>query len=94
VSSDTYDAPGSTPSARSTPNIVPRPDTTGHVELWISIIVDLRAGINSGNWRVELWGHNVTDKFYAQTVTHVVDTVARVVGMPATYGVTVGYRMK
>jgi iron complex outermembrane receptor protein len=57
-------------------------------------LLDLRAGINSGNWRVELWGHNVTDKFYAQTVTHVVDTVARVVGMPATYGITVGYRMK
>jgi len=57
-------------------------------------LVDLRAGINSGNWRVELWGHNVTDKFYAQTVTHVVDTVARIAGMPATYGITVGYRLK
>jgi len=57
-------------------------------------LVDLRAGINSGNWHVELWGHNVTNKFYVQTVTHVVDTVARVVGMPVTYGVTVGYRMK
>ena len=57
-------------------------------------LLDLRAGINTGNWRVEIWGHNVTDKFYAETVTHVVDTVARVVGMPATYGITVGYRMK
>jgi outer membrane receptor protein involved in Fe transport len=57
-------------------------------------LLDLRTGINAGNWRVELWGHNVTNKFYAQTVTHVVDTVARVAGMPATYGITVGYRMK
>jgi iron complex outermembrane recepter protein len=57
-------------------------------------LLDLRAGINSGNWHVELWGHNVTNKFYVETVTHVVDTVARVVGMPVTYGVTVGYRMK
>lgn len=57
-------------------------------------LLDLRTGVNKGNWRIELWGHNVTNKFYAETVTHVVDTVARVVGMPATYGITVGYRMK
>jgi len=57
-------------------------------------LLDLRGGVESGHWRAEVWGHNVTDKFYVQTVTHVVDTVARVVGMPATYGLTVSYRFQ
>jgi len=57
-------------------------------------LLDARAGFEADNWRVEAWGRNVTDKFYVQTVTHVVDTVARVVGMPATYGLTVSYRFK
>ncbi|MFB0875835.1 MULTISPECIES: TonB-dependent receptor [unclassified Sphingobium] len=53
-------------------------------------IVDLRAGIQSatGRWRAEIWGRNVTDKYYATSVTHVLDTVARLTGMPATYGAT------
>ena len=57
-------------------------------------LLDLRAGIEDshGKWRVELWGHNVTDRFYVMTVTHVADTVARVTGMPATYGLTLSYR--
>lgn len=56
-------------------------------------ILDLRAGLRSedGQWRVEAWGRNVTDRFYLTSVTHVVDTVARITGMPATYGLTLSY---
>jgi len=57
-------------------------------------IIDLRAGIegNGGRWRAEVWGRNITDKFYATSVTHVLDTVARLTGMPATYGFTVSFK--
>ncbi|HEX2818413.1 MAG TPA: hypothetical protein VHN39_18615, partial [Phenylobacterium sp.] len=57
-------------------------------------LLDLRGGVESenGRWRVTAWGNNVTDQFYVTNVSHVVDAVARVTGMPATYGVTLGYR--
>ena len=56
--------------------------------------LDLRTGVQSGDgrWRVELWGRNVTDQFYLTNITHIVDTVAQTTGMPATYGVTLGWR--
>ena len=56
--------------------------------------LDLRAGVQTedGRWKVLAWGRNVTDKFYVINVSHVLDAVARVNGMPATYGVTVSYR--
>jgi iron complex outermembrane recepter protein len=59
-------------------------------------LLDLRAGAESddGRWRVQLWGHNVTDKYYWVQVSHVQDTVNRVTGMPATFGITVGYRFR
>ena len=57
-------------------------------------IVDLRAGIeaNDGRWRAQLWGRNIFNKFYINSITHVTDTVARTVGIGATYGATVGHR--
>ena len=57
-------------------------------------LLDLRAGVEleDGRWRAEVWGRNVTDKFYVTTVTHVIDTVNRLTGMPATYGVTLSFR--
>jgi outer membrane receptor protein involved in Fe transport len=59
-------------------------------------LVDLRAGVETEDkhWRVQFWGRNVTNKYYWFQVSHVQDTVDRVAGMPATYGVTVGYHFK
>ncbi len=56
-------------------------------------VLDLRIGLESpdSGWKFQLWGRNVTNKFYVTTVTHVVDTVARTTGMPATYGATLSY---
>jgi len=53
-------------------------------------LIDLRAGVENDRWRVMVWGKNVTNKFYVTDVTHTIDNVARSVGFPATYGVTVG----
>ena len=54
-------------------------------------LLDLRAGLerDDGKVRVEVWGRNVTDKFYPTFVSRVTDTVIRTVGMPATWGVTI-----
>jgi outer membrane receptor protein involved in Fe transport len=55
-------------------------------------LVDLRAGISRDAWRFELWGHNVTNAYYWTAANHVIDTVVRYAGMPATYGFTLSYR--
>jgi len=57
-------------------------------------LLNLRAGFerNDGGYRVEFWGHNVTNKFYLLTVHNIQDTIVRSVGMPVTYGVTVTAR--
>ncbi len=52
-------------------------------------LVDLRAGIERGPWRVQLFGRNVTNKFYVTSIARTTDTIARVVGMPVTYGMTI-----
>jgi iron complex outermembrane receptor protein len=56
--------------------------------------LDVRAGVENSDskWNVELWGHNVTNQYYILTVTHVVDTVAQLTGMPATFGITVRHK--
>ena len=55
-------------------------------------LLDLRAGIETGPWRVVAWGRNVTDKYYWNQAQHVNDVLVRFTGMPATYGVTLSYR--
>ncbi len=55
-------------------------------------LLDIRAGVELENWRVQLWGRNVTDEYYWHSAAHVNDVLYRYTGMPATYGVTVSYR--
>ena len=57
-------------------------------------LVDLSAGIESadGKWSAQIWGRNVLDKFYTINAAHVIDTITRVAGMPATYGVKLTYQ--
>lgn len=56
-------------------------------------LLDLRAGIESADkrWRAQIWGKNVTNKYYWTNVIRIYDTVTRYTGRPATYGITVGY---
>ena len=57
--------------------------------------LDLRLGYEAAaGWRVELWGKNVTNKYYWTNVVPANDSAARLAGMPATYGVTFGFTFK
>lgn len=55
-------------------------------------LLDLRAGVDFNNGlSLEIWGRNVTDKFYETTRIYQVDSFARRTGRPATFGITLGY---
>jgi iron complex outermembrane receptor protein len=58
-------------------------------------LVDLRAGVESQDrrWKVSAWGRNVGNTFYATTINRDLDTTVRFAGMPATYGLTLSYRV-
>ena len=57
-------------------------------------LIDARGGIEAedGSWRVQLWGKNVTNKFYYLSTSVGGDRLAGLTGMPATYGVTLSFR--
>jgi len=59
-------------------------------------LVDLRAGVETadGTWRLQVWGKNVTDKYYWTNVVHTFDTIIRYTGRPATYGATLSFHYK
>lgn len=54
-----------------------------------------RVGVGSrdGRWSATLWGRNVTNKYYWYNVQVGYDTIWRLTGMPATYGVTASFKM-
>ena len=55
-------------------------------------LVDARAGIQNENWRVEVFGRNLTNTYYYSEVARLFgDSLVRFTGMPTTYGVTVGF---
>lgn len=56
-------------------------------------LVGLRAGLTDADnrWRVQIWGQNITNKYYSTNIGRQVDTLTRFAGMPATYGVTLGF---
>ncbi|HEY2659567.1 MAG TPA: TonB-dependent receptor [Caulobacteraceae bacterium] len=57
-------------------------------------LLNLTAGVGSADhhWRVEVFGKNVTNTYYWNTVNYVSDTTVKLTGMPATYGVRLSYR--
>jgi outer membrane receptor protein involved in Fe transport len=57
-------------------------------------LVDLRAGVESGPWRGQIWVRNAFDKWYWTSSNHVNDVLLRYTGMPRTYGLTVSYRFE
>ena len=67
-------------------------DATFHLPEYA--LLDLRLGLESadGRWTGQIWGRNVTNKYYWTNVTHLTDYVSRLSGTPATYGVTLGFR--
>jgi outer membrane receptor protein involved in Fe transport len=55
-------------------------------------LVDLRAGLDRGRYRVWIWGKNVGDTYYWSNVLAYGNAISRFVGEPATYGVSVSGR--
>ena len=56
-------------------------------------LIDARVGIEStdARWRAELWGRNITDKYYWTGANAGTDTFMRFAGRPATYGIAVSH---
>ncbi len=56
-------------------------------------VADARAGVefNDGRIRAFVWGKNIFNKRYLTSVNRPIDTTAVLTGMPATFGITVGY---
>ncbi len=73
------------------PNATPQNITLYGIDPYT--LVNLRAGVESEHWRVEIWGKNVFNKYYWSTAYPAFDTITRYTGMPATYGVTVGLKL-
>lgn len=57
-------------------------------------VLNLSAGIESSDeqWRIELFGRNVTNTYYWNSAFWSNDVTSRVAGMPATFGVRFHYR--
>src|SRR6185369_349060 len=55
-------------------------------------LLDLRAGVRSadGKYMIELFGRNVTDKYYWVDADYLNDAGYRRTGMPATFGIRLG----
>jgi iron complex outermembrane receptor protein len=60
------------------------------------VLVDVRAGVETtdGKWRAQLWGKNITDRYYWTNAVVVYDQEVRYAGQPATFGITASYRYK
>lgn len=58
--------------------------------------VDGRLGYEAadGQWRVMLWAKNIFNKYYVTNAIASSDTTALFAGRPATYGLTVGFKIK
>ena len=63
------------------------------LELPSYTLVDLRAGLQNDNWKIELWGRNITDEYYLTHAFRPTDTLVRTTGFPATFGITVSAHM-
>ena len=58
--------------------------------------IDARIGYEAadGGWRAMLWGKNILNQYYWTSVIPSLDSQARFAGMPATYGITLGFAIK
>ena len=57
-------------------------------------LVDIRTGADfgDGRWGIQLWGRNITDRFYLTSTGRANDSTFRFTGMPATFGITLKYQ--
>ena len=59
-------------------------------------LVDVRAGLaaEDDSWRLTAFGQNIANTYYWTNVAKITDTVRRIPGMPASYGVRFSLRFK
>lgn len=60
-------------------------------------LIDASLGIQQTGgegWSARVWGKNIFNKYYWSNANFTSDTITRVAGEPATYGVTVGYKFQ
>jgi hypothetical protein len=56
-------------------------------------LLGARAGVSiHDKYRIQLYGENITDTNYWNNVTHIYDTVDRIYGFPATFGIRASAR--
>jgi len=56
-------------------------------------VVDVRVGLEAARWRIALWGRNLGDKYYWDTVAPGgPDDNVKYAGLPRTFGVSAAYR--
>ena len=77
---------------RNSPNALPQDKLLFGIGSYS--LLDVRAGVESDRWRVMLWGKNVANKYYWNSVAPAFDTIVRYAGMPATYGISASYKLK
>jgi len=78
------------------PSSITRPGLGGNVfNIKGYTTADARIGYEAadGAWKVMLWGKNIFDTYYWNTVIPSNDSQARFAGMPATYGITLGFKI-
>ncbi len=87
-----YHADG-TPIMSATP-VGPLP--TNHANNPLTVpgygLLDLRAGLEHGEWRFQLWGRNVANTWYWTSAVHVNDVLLRYTGQPTTVGFTLSWK--
>lgn len=79
----------SAPTTRSIPGLVHPFVTNAYAT------VDARLGFEApgGRWKVMLWGKNIFNEYYWTNVVTASDNSARYAGRPATYGITLGFKL-
>lgn len=78
--------------AKNVASVVPAGKPVARIDSYA--LLDLRAGISmaDGQYRVSVFGKNVFDTYYWTNVFNTTDTIERLSGRPATYGVTLSAR--
>ena len=69
-------------------------DSTAYINSYT--LLDLRAAIGTqdGQWKLMVWGKNVTNQYYWTNAASVNDVDVRWAGRPDTFGATLSYRLK
>lgn len=69
-------------------------DHTYTIDGYSLVDVRLGASFDDDKWKVSFFGKNIFNKYYQTNIFTDYDTIARFAGQPATYGVTVSFKLR